>query len=221
MSKCTQGCLFTCVKKTQKKSPNIFRPPPSHWSCWSTPHEAFGNHLLSCQKVAPHPGRPNEKFTENPSNFGVSKNRETPQNGWLKWWKTLLIHGWFGGTIIFGNTQFFVTFLGWLKRDPKSDGFLWPPTFGDLKRSRLESPGESIHPNVLESKKSGGVDITKFEKRRHFKSWIFDSKESLTRPTETDPVQPEYLIAASSCNLLGGVYPGKVLFIFWWIDFFS
>ena len=93
-----------------------------------------------------------------------------PQNGWWKWWKTLLIHGWFGGTIIFGNTQFFVTFLGWLKRDPKSEGFLWPPTFGDLKRSRLESPGESIHPNVLESKKSGGVDITKFEKRRHFKS---------------------------------------------------
>ena len=37
----------------------------------------------------------------------VSKNRgKTPQNGWFIWWKTLFFNGWFGGTIIFGNTNF-------------------------------------------------------------------------------------------------------------------
>ena len=33
------------------------------------------------------------------------KRGKTPQNGWWKSWKTLLIHGWFGGEkpLIFGN----------------------------------------------------------------------------------------------------------------------
>ena len=30
-------------------------------------------------------------------NMDVSKNRETPQNGWWKSWKTLFFDGWFGG----------------------------------------------------------------------------------------------------------------------------
>ena len=29
--------------------------------------------------------------------MGVSKNRETPQNGWWKWWKNPIKMGWFGG----------------------------------------------------------------------------------------------------------------------------
>ena len=34
-----------------------------------------------------------------------TKNRETPQNGWWKWWKTLFSNGWFGSTTIFGNSH--------------------------------------------------------------------------------------------------------------------
>ena len=37
--------------------------------------------------------------------WGVSNNRENPQNGWFEYWKTLFFNGWFGDTIIFGNTQ--------------------------------------------------------------------------------------------------------------------